>query len=342
MALSHIGANKITDLASATEKGAIEATRFYTDTVKEVSRAHDWNFLKRRATLRRFGRTPAFEWSYRWALPSDFLALSRYNGVKTSEPEALYEIESFEDSFVTNGDFSKGTYDSDAADYLVDDWTDASTDSGTVLYDSSGDYMKLTPGITGIAMTKQLVHALTDSDHVATFDIQTNTGSGVVQYFVTTSDGLRTIATTSTSAGHTGTTTLNFYTGEYEVLLWIKCETTGAVVSLNSAAVTCATAPDRVLLSDSDTAQISYVANLTDTTLYDPKFTECLALLLGSKLAIPMRQDESLKFSLFSMYEKEMGKARRIDGNEEKRGSPVSQMLNDSEWIKSRRYSTNG
>ena len=334
MALAHIGANAITDITSTTETGAIEASKFYDETVKEVGREHAWNCLMRSTTLRLFGSTPAFEWSYRYALPSDFIRMDKMNGVQVSEPQDIYEIAGFYDSLVTNDEFKFSTYDTDESAELLDDWTVV---SGSVTRDTTSDEMIHTDS----SKVKQTINCLAKGDHTMTAIIASNTGSGAVSYIVEDENG-RQLASTTTAAGFTGTTSLNFYCETNEAVLFVNCGIVGAVVDHTSVKVTCADAPDHVLLTDVDSARIRYVANITDVSAYEPKLVEVIALLLASKLATPIRQEESLKFSLYQLYKRELAAARRIDGNEAKRSSPVARMVNDSDWVKARRSSTNG
>jgi len=73
----------------------------------------------------------------------------------------------------------------------------------------------------------------------------------------------------------------------------------------------------RHLLTHADTAKIQYIAFDPDTTVYDTMFREALAVLIASKIAIQLRQDEALAARLFQTYKTvHLPAARKVDGNE--------------------------
>lgn len=95
------------------------------------------------------------------------------------------------------------------------------------------------------------------------------------------------------------------------------------------------------LLTDEDTAKIQYVAYVADPNQYDPLMVDCVVVLLASKIAVPMRQDEAMASNLRTEYERvTLPRARKTDGNEKKsrRYDPRS----ESRFIAARRRSTNG
>jgi len=95
----------------------------------------------------------------------------------------------------------------------------------------------------------------------------------------------------------------------------------------------------RILLTNADVAQVEFNRYTADTTKYDPMFVECIVVLLSSKIAIPIRQDEQLAQALRQEYERiTLPKGRKVDGNERKKRtySPTS----ESRWSASRTYST--
>lgn len=95
------------------------------------------------------------------------------------------------------------------------------------------------------------------------------------------------------------------------------------------------------ILCDEDEAKIVYVAYVEDSTQYDALFTSALAVLIASKIAVPLRQDEALADRLLSEFEtKTLPSARRIDGNEAKKRQ--YNYFRESKWLKSRISSTNG
>ncbi len=73
----------------------------------------------------------------------------------------------------------------------------------------------------------------------------------------------------------------------------------------------------RDLHTDAEVALISYVSFETDTTIYDAMFVEALSVLIASKIAIQIRQDEQLALRLFQQYKGVLlPAARKVDGNE--------------------------
>ena len=95
------------------------------------------------------------------------------------------------------------------------------------------------------------------------------------------------------------------------------------------------------LYTDDSTAVMRYIALITDTTQYDSMFTGALSLRLGASIATDLRKDGGqMAASLLMLYNRALSEARTQDGNEQKwkRYSPVQ----DSMWVRSRYYSTNG
>jgi len=73
----------------------------------------------------------------------------------------------------------------------------------------------------------------------------------------------------------------------------------------------------RDILTDADTMKLQYIRYTEDTTLYDSLFVESLAILIASKLAVTIRQDERLAASLTKQYLTViLPRARKVDGNE--------------------------
>lgn len=89
LALAKIGEEQITSLTEAS-KAARLCNLTYEPIRDAVLRAHPWNFAVYRETLALDTTAPAYEYSARFALPSDFLRLIGTNMLDTSE----YVIES--------------------------------------------------------------------------------------------------------------------------------------------------------------------------------------------------------------------------------------------------------
>lgn len=97
----------------------------------------------------------------------------------------------------------------------------------------------------------------------------------------------------------------------------------------------------RGLYTDQPYADVKYTARCTDTTVLDALFINALVLLLASMTATSLRKDdETLSARLLSEYQQALTEARSQDAGEAqpRRYNIVSQ----SRFVRSRRYSTNG
>ena len=73
-ALALLGVEAITSLAD-TSKPAATASVLFDDTRASVFRAHPWNCLIKRASLAQDAVAPAYGYTYKYALPADYLRL---------------------------------------------------------------------------------------------------------------------------------------------------------------------------------------------------------------------------------------------------------------------------
>lgn len=95
------------------------------------------------------------------------------------------------------------------------------------------------------------------------------------------------------------------------------------------------------LYTDEPTAIIKYVKYQEDTTRWDALFAGCVVLMLASKIATLLRQDDTNIAALMTqLYKRALCEARAKDGAERRvrRYDPVA----NSDWIAARRWSTNG
>lgn len=75
----------------------------------------------------------------------------------------------------------------------------------------------------------------------------------------------------------------------------------------------------RALLTDAEVANVRYIRQVTDATLFTPLFIEALAVKLASQLAQPLTGSRELPTQLLTEYERIIGpKARRLDAFEGK------------------------
>jgi len=94
MSLAKIGSKRITDLDTDSSPEAIECRTHFEQTRDSLLRSHWWGFASARAVLSADTETPEFEWSYQYALPSDFMRLkSIYENGVTNINYRNYAIE---------------------------------------------------------------------------------------------------------------------------------------------------------------------------------------------------------------------------------------------------------
>ena len=72
----------------------------------------------------------------------------------------------------------------------------------------------------------------------------------------------------------------------------------------------------RVLLTDEGTANIMYVARITNTTLMDSMFVDTLTAKLATDLAYPVTNSVQLQTQMQKLYEYKLSEARSVDGQE--------------------------
>ncbi len=91
-ALRRLGDDPITSLTDDTERARL-CNAFYAPARDLVLRAHPWNFAITRATLAQLSDTPAFEYSYQYALPTSPLCL---RVLQMEFQDYIYKIEHLE------------------------------------------------------------------------------------------------------------------------------------------------------------------------------------------------------------------------------------------------------
>ena len=93
LALSRIGAKKITVLATDTTVEAVQARVVYFNARDNLMRAHTWNFLSLRVQLTDSGVDPVFGWDNGFLLPSDFLRLISVHATNDNQDQIPYRLE---------------------------------------------------------------------------------------------------------------------------------------------------------------------------------------------------------------------------------------------------------
>lgn len=95
------------------------------------------------------------------------------------------------------------------------------------------------------------------------------------------------------------------------------------------------------LYTDQPNAVIKYVQYQPDSTKWDALFVGCVVLMLASKIASLLRQDDTqIATTMTQLYERELRKARQKDGGE--RRVRIFDPVANSRWVAARNWSTNG
>ena len=72
----------------------------------------------------------------------------------------------------------------------------------------------------------------------------------------------------------------------------------------------------RVLLTEQGTANILYIARITDTNLFDAMFVDVLTAKLSVDLAYPVTSSMQVQTQMQKLYQLKLSEARSIDGQE--------------------------
>lgn len=93
LALSLLGEARIDDIDSGTDKVSVECRLGFATVRQALLREHPWNFAGKRIAVDADATAPAFEWLYRYALPSDFIAVRDINGRPPTATVRDWELE---------------------------------------------------------------------------------------------------------------------------------------------------------------------------------------------------------------------------------------------------------
>jgi hypothetical protein len=92
----------------------------------------------------------------------------------------------------------------------------------------------------------------------------------------------------------------------------------------------------RKLISDSDTARIKYIAQITDPAQFDSSFVEALATRLAAEIAIPVTGESGIAEAMMKLAEL---KTVEAIGNDSQEGHAISDdkpIEDDGTWISER------
>lgn len=85
------------------------------------------------------------------------------------------------------------------------------------------------------------------------------------------------------------------------------------------------------LLSDDSSVKLKYVAQITDTEMFDPLFVEALAARIAAELAVPLSDSTTLSQQMFNLYASKIRTARAADAQE---GTPEG--IDADAWLDAR------
>lgn len=85
----------------------------------------------------------------------------------------------------------------------------------------------------------------------------------------------------------------------------------------------------RVLLTDEGTANIIYIARITDPSLFDSMFVDVLTSKLTVDLAYPITNSTTLQAQMQRIYERKLSEARSLDSTEGSTDSLISNVFTD-------------
>ena len=88
----------------------------------------------------------------------------------------------------------------------------------------------------------------------------------------------------------------------------------------------------KALLTNESALSIEYVADITDTSLFDALFTDCFEQRLAAEIAPGLADNANLTKNLWDVYNQKMAEARVFDAME---GSPRD-VVDDSGWVHAR------
>lgn len=149
-ALQMLGANPINDFSEAAQTNGLDTARLCSNlwpTVRDsILRSHTWGCATARVTLSPEATAPAFGFTYRYILPSDWLRNVEINGVIAEEVD--YRTET-----VGNGNGSKRMLINESALKIVYIWKNTDTES----WDSMLTYAAT------LAMAESMAYAITQS-----------------------------------------------------------------------------------------------------------------------------------------------------------------------------------
>ena len=85
----------------------------------------------------------------------------------------------------------------------------------------------------------------------------------------------------------------------------------------------------RVLLTDEGEAKITYIARVTDPSLFDSMFVDTLTAKLAVDLAYPVTNSTTLQAQMQRLFERKLSEARSLDSTEATTDSIISTVFTD-------------
>lgn len=85
------------------------------------------------------------------------------------------------------------------------------------------------------------------------------------------------------------------------------------------------------LVSDEGTVKVEYIADIEDTTLFDPLFEDVLAQRMAAEMSVAFTDNSALTERLWKIYQDKLMEARSVESQE---GRPRD--IEASQWVNSR------
>lgn len=87
----------------------------------------------------------------------------------------------------------------------------------------------------------------------------------------------------------------------------------------------------RVILTDEEDAVLIYTYKVTNTTIFDPLFTNALAWKIASEICMPLTRDQDRMKAAYQMYQGAIAEAQVFNTNESH-----EDILREAEWVTGR------
>lgn len=328
-------------LSSLDDSRLAIALRTYEAARDETLAAHAWNFAIKRSAALSAGTNPSYEYSNAWTLPTDCLRVLEVYDSTNAWVSTAWRIES--GALICNlAAAPKVKYIAQ----ITDTTKYSSVFINTLVYllasklaPIAGQSALATPNYEVYMRT--LVAAKLSDDKESGADIITAKALLLLGVSATSLDGEKSQIANETykttrdeilkanawnfalkqSAALSAATAPNWeYTNSFE--LPTDCLRVLEVYNVSDARVydwkvVGYTSTDKLrLMINSTSAEVKYIAQITDTAKFDALFTNCLVYLLASRLAMPLAGQDALVSRNYELYQKTLLDAKLLNSQE--------------------------